>query len=159
MSLSDRIALFNLGRIEQVGSPETLYRAPETLFTARFLGDSTVFELDSAPGGTVGWAGRTWSVATGTVSDRARTGGAVALVVRPEDVHIAASEDAVPPGASAVAATVTDVQYLGSYRSVLLALDGGVVGRARVDASETVLAPGEPVVAWWRVERQRVVSR
>jgi putative spermidine/putrescine transport system ATP-binding protein len=159
MSLSDRIALFNSGRIEQVGSPEQLYREPESLFTARFLGDSTVFELDAAPTGTVGWAGRTWSVAPGTVSGAARAAETSALVVRPEDVHIAASEDAVPPGASAVPATVTDVQYLGSYRSVLLAFAGGVVGRARVDASDSQVAPGEPVVAWWRVERQRVVSR
>ena len=159
MSLSDRIALFNAGRIEQVGSPEQLYREPETLFTARFLGDSTVFELDAAPTGSVGWAGRTWSVAPGTVSESAARAGSSALVVRPEDVRIAASEDTVPPGASAVPATVTDVQYLGSYRSVLLSFAGGVVGRARVDASESQVVPGESVVAWWRPERQRVVSR
>ncbi|MBB3674871.1 ABC transporter ATP-binding protein [Modestobacter versicolor] len=159
MSLSDRIALFNNGKIEQVGSPETLYKAPETLFTARFLGDSNVFELAQAPGSTVVWADRSWSVEPRTVSDRARAGSQAALVVRPEDVHIAVSADAVPAGVSAVPATVTDVQYLGSYRTVVLAYAGGVVGRARVDASETQLAVGEQVTAWWRVERQRVVSR
>src|SRR5690606_37379639 len=49
MSLSDRIALFRDGRIEQIGTPEQLYGAPESLFTARFLGDSNVFELEVAP--------------------------------------------------------------------------------------------------------------
>lgn len=159
MSLSDRIALFNLGKIEQVGSPETLYKAPETLFTARFLGDSNVFELDAAPGSTAVWQDRTWTVEPRTVSDRARASSSAALVVRPEDVHIASSLDGVPPGASAAPATVTDVQYLGSYRTVVLTYAGGVVGRARLDASETQLSLGQSVAAWWRVERQRVVSR
>jgi putative spermidine/putrescine transport system ATP-binding protein len=159
MSLSDRIALFNSGKIEQVGSPQELYKAPETLFTARFLGDSNVFELDSAPGSTVTWADRSWAVEPRTVSERARAGSEAALVVRPEDVHIAPSLDAVPPGSSAVPATVTDVQYLGSYRTVVLSYAGGVTGRARLDASETELAVGRSVVAWWRVERQRVVAR
>src|SRR5690606_39153297 len=62
MNLSDRIALFNNGRIEQVGTPEQLYREPETLFTARFLGDSNVFDLDAAPADAVRWEAETWSV-------------------------------------------------------------------------------------------------
>ncbi|GMA90999.1 hypothetical protein GCM10025869_15280 [Homoserinibacter gongjuensis] len=60
MNLSDRIALFNQGHIEQVGSPEELYRRPETLFTARFLGDSNVFEL-AGERMAHAWAGRTAS--------------------------------------------------------------------------------------------------
>jgi putative spermidine/putrescine transport system ATP-binding protein len=159
MSLSDRIALFNSGKIEQVGSPETLYKAPETLFTARFLGDSNVFELDRSPGSTVAWADRSWAVEPRTVSDRARAASQAALVVRPEDVHIAVDPADVPPGANAVPATVLDVHYLGSYRTVVLAYAGGVTGRARLDASETQLPLGAAVTAWWRVERQRVVSR
>ncbi|MCZ2839953.1 ABC transporter ATP-binding protein [Modestobacter sp. VKM Ac-2985] len=162
MSLSDRIALFNNGRIEQVGTPETLYKAPETLFTAGFLGDSTVFELAQAPGSEITWGDRRWAVAPHTVSERARAAEATALVVRPEDVHIAQRDDAVPPGVNVVPATVTDVHYLGSYRSVALALgtgDGAVLGQARLDAAETQLAVGQSVQAWWRVERQRVVSR
>jgi putative spermidine/putrescine transport system ATP-binding protein len=159
MSLSDRIALFNNGRIEQVGSPETLYKAPETLFTARFLGDSNVFELGGAPGSTVAWQDHSWTVDPRTVAEPARAASRTALVVRPEDVHIAQPEDDVPPGVSAIPAVVTDVQYLGSYRTVLLSFAGGAAGQARVDASETQLALGQSVTAWWRVERQRVVSR
>lgn len=159
MSLSDRIALFRDGRIEQVGSPQELYAAPQTLFTARFLGDSTVFELDGAPKDTAAWHECTWSVDPATVSDRVTPGGAAALVVRPEDVHIAAAGDAVPPGVSTAPATIAEIQYLGSYRSVLLTFAGGVKGQARVDASQTELSLGQSVAAWWRVERQRVVAR
>src|SRR5690606_28181530 len=68
MNLSDRIALLNNGRIEQIGSPEELYEEPETLFTARFLGDSTVFELDEMPSGTAAWEQESWSVSANSVA-------------------------------------------------------------------------------------------
>ena len=159
MNLSDRIALFNDGRIEQVGTPESLYEAPETLFTARFLGDSNVFELSGGVDDTVGWEDNVWALDSRTVSSRASAGGQVALVVRPEDVHIVTDGGAVPAGANSVAATIRDIGYLGSYRTAALALGrGGTVGRARFDAMQTDLGVGQSVVAWWRVEKQRVVA-
>ncbi len=158
MNLSDRIALFNNGRIEQLGTPEELYQRPETLFTARFLGDSTVFELPGTPQGPTAWEDNTWAVDPRTISSQAVPGGRAALVVRPEDLRIA-GEDGVPPGVNSVAATVRDVEYMGAYRTAVLAIGRGeVVGRARVDALETKLAVGQAVVAWWRPERQRIVA-
>jgi putative spermidine/putrescine transport system ATP-binding protein len=159
MNLSDRIALFNNGRIEQLGSPEALYQTPETLFTAKFLGDSNVFALAQQPDGAVAWEGNLWSVDPRTVSTRASGGSSVALVVRPEDVRIVAEKGAVPPDANSVAATIRDIEYMGAYRTALLSLgDKGVAGRARLDAMETDLAIGQSVIAWWRVERQRLVA-
>jgi len=159
MNLSDRIALFNNGRIEQVGSPEDLYRRPETLFTARFLGDSNVFELEQAPAARIAWEDRGWSIDPATVSAHEGTRARAAIVVRPEDVGIAREEDAVPAGANSVPATVRDIEYMGSYRTVLLGLGaGGLRGRARLDALESALGVGDRVVAWWRPERQRVVA-
>ncbi|MET8370829.1 ABC transporter ATP-binding protein [Micromonospora profundi] len=159
MNLSDRIALFNDGRIEQVGTPESLYEAPETLFTARFLGDSNVFELSGSADDTVVWEDNVWALDSRTVSSRASAGGQVALVVRPEDVHIVTDGGAVPAGANSVAATIRDIGYMGSYRTAALSLGrGGTVGRARFDAMQTDLSVGQPVVAWWRVEKQRVVA-
>ncbi|QNG38596.1 ABC transporter ATP-binding protein [Geodermatophilaceae bacterium NBWT11] len=162
MSLSDRIALFNAGRIEQVGTPQELYAAPETLFTARFLGDSTFFPLRGMDERSLGWGRSTWSLAPGSVAARARTAPTTALVVRPEDVRVVPNEADVPAGANHVAATLTDVQYLGSYRTAVLSVPGGdepaVVGRARVDAMESELSVGQSVVAWWPVARQRVVA-
>ncbi|GIJ49231.1 polyamine-transporting ATPase [Virgisporangium aliadipatigenens] len=159
MTLSDRIALFNNGRIEQIGTPEALYRTPETLFTARFLGDSNVFPLTEPAGGKAVWEDSTWAVDPHTISARAAEGGPSALVVRPEDVRIAAGADAVPPNANCVAATVRGLDYLGAYRTAVLSLGrGGVVGRARIDAVETGPLIDRPVVAWWPVERQRVVA-
>ena len=159
MNLSDRIALFNNGRIEQVGTPEALYQSPETLFTARFLGDSNVFELAGPAGPQVAWADTVWSVDTRAVSSRASAGGPVALVVRPEDVRLEVAEGAAPAGANTVTATIRDIEYMGAYRTAVLAIGpGGTVGRARLDALAGGFSPGQPVVAWWPVARQHVVA-
>ncbi|WP_051570871.1 ABC transporter ATP-binding protein [Cryptosporangium arvum] len=149
MNLSDRIALFNNGRIEQVGTPEDLYQRPETLFAARFLGDSNVFELEQAPDGDkVRWEDNVWASGPGAGS---------ALVVRPEDVRL--SDGETPPGANAVSATIRDLEYLGSYRMAVLSLGrSGVTGKARLDASQSDLTLGQPVTAWWPVDRQRLVA-
>ena len=160
MSLSDRIALFNNGHIEQIGSPEELYRAPDTLFTARFLGDSNVFDLGDAPVNThARWEDATWAVDPATVAAHPGVAARSAIVVRPEDVAVARSADAVPAGANSVAARVRDVEYLGSYRTAMLDLGrSGQLGRARIEALDSTLALGDQVVAWWRPERQRLVA-
>lgn len=178
MSLSDRITLFNNGRIEQIGTPEALYRAPETLFTARFLGDSNVFDLGTAPGGTISWEGNSWVVDPSTVSAQARPEAPAALIVRPEDIHIADDGGGVPHGANAIAATVVELGYMGAYRTAALALDNGgdtavgerasvdgdrtsgdrTICRVRLDAQEAAIGLGQRVVAWWRADRQRVVA-
>jgi putative spermidine/putrescine transport system ATP-binding protein len=161
MNLSDRIALFNTGRIEQVGTPESLYNAPETLFTARFLGDSNVFPLGDGPvGDGISWGGRAWSVDAATVAEGARAlDGAAAVIVRPEALQIAASESAVPAGANWVSATVRDLEYMGSHRTLLLDIESGVAGKARIEAdSEEGYAIGQRLVVWWRPAHQRVVA-
>ena len=160
MNLSDRIALFRDGRIEQLGSPEQLYQEPETLFTARFLGDSNVFELDGgATGSSAGWDGETWAVDPDTVAAHPGVLTRGAVVVRPEDVEIVRTASKVPAGANSVRAVVTDVEYMGSYRTAVLALGSpGVKGRARIDAFDSALTRGDEVVAWWRPQRQRVVA-
>ena len=160
MNLSDRIALFNNGHIEQVGTPEQLYRAPETLFTARFLGDSNVFDLGEAKFDTkVGWDDQSWAIAQGTVADHPGVLSHGAVVVRPEDVQIARDRKAVPAGANTVSAVVRDLEYMGSYRTAMLSLgQAGQPGRARIDALDSTLAIGDGVVAWWKPERQRIVA-
>jgi putative spermidine/putrescine transport system ATP-binding protein len=160
MNLSDRIALFNNGNLEQVGTPETLYQAPETLFTARFLGDSNAFEVQRSSDGTVGWEGRAWAVDPATVSPRVVPGADTALIVRPEDMHLTRDPDAVPPGTSSATGTVRDVEYMGAFRTAVLSLGrDGLVGRARLGSRDADLAPGDDVIAWWPVAQQHLVAR
>ena len=160
MNLSDRIALFHDGRIEQVGSPENLYAEPETLFAARFLGDSTVFALGDQPvTGPVTWEDERWAVDAGTVAQRARSGGPTALVVRPESMGIVRDRAQVPGGANAVRARVRDIEYMGAYRTLVLSVGhAGVSGRARIPAADKNYAIGDEVVAWWHPDAQRIVA-
>lgn len=160
MNLSDRIALFHDGRIEQVGSPENLYSEPETLFTARFLGDSTVFALGDQPvSGPVTWEDERWAVDLGTVAQRARSGGATALVVRPEAVGVVRDRAQVPSGANAVRARVRDIEYMGAYRTLQLSIGKeGIPGRARIPAADKNYALGDEVIAWWHPDAQRIVA-
>lgn len=160
MNLSDRIALFNSGRIEQVGTPEQLYRAPETLFTAKFLGDSNVFDLGDVGFGTqAGWEDRTWSVDPRTVASHAGVLSHAAIVVRPEDLMVTRDPSSVPAGANTVSASVVDLEYMGSYRTALLHLGRSKLGgRARIDASDSLLDVGDSITAWWKPERQRIVA-
>ncbi|BDO42727.1 ABC transporter ATP-binding protein [Cellulomonas sp. NTE-D12] len=167
MNLSDRIALFHDGRIEQVGTPEQLYREPETLFTARFLGDSNVLDIGGGTAGdtarwdgrSAGWDGRTLAVAPTTVAAHPGVRERRAIVVRPEDLGIALDQADVPPGANCVAATVRDVEFMGPYRTLLLNLGSvGAPGRARLDAFGAALSIGDRVQAWWMPERARVVA-
>jgi putative spermidine/putrescine transport system ATP-binding protein len=158
MNLSDRIALFNNGNLEQVGTPEVLYQAPETLFTARFLGDSNAFAVQREPDGTAGWEGRAWAVDPASVSGRLAPGADAALIVRPEDVHITRDAGSVPAGANSVTATVRDIEYMGAFRTAVLALGRqGLAGRARLGSRDAEIAPGDDVTAWWFVPQQRLV--
>jgi putative spermidine/putrescine transport system ATP-binding protein len=160
MNLSDRIALFNNGRIEQIGTPEELYGRPETLFAARFFGDSNVFLLGEGPAqSTAEWSGLRWAVEDHTVADRARDlDGSTALVVRPECICTAGTADDVPVGANWARATVRDIEFMGSYRTLLLEFGGAVVGKARVDAQAGAHTVGDELIAWWRPAQQRVVA-
>jgi putative spermidine/putrescine transport system ATP-binding protein len=119
-----------------------------------------VFELGRADlGGPVAWEGENWAVDPGTVAAHpgVRTGSAI--VVRPEDVEVAGGRDAVPVGANAVRARVRDVEYLGSYRTLLLTLgERGLSGRARVSALRGDYAIGDDLVVWWRLRSQRIVA-
>lgn len=159
MNLSDRIALFNNGRIEQIGTPQQLYAEPETLFTARFLGDSNVFELGQALGERVAWEGESWGVDPDTIAGHPGVRTRSAIVVRPEGVEVASSRDEVPSGANAVRATVRDLEYLGSYRTLLLTMgDRKLPGRTRVNALRGDYAIGDEIVAWWWPRSQRIVA-
>ncbi|TXN29982.1 ABC transporter ATP-binding protein [Lacisediminihabitans profunda] len=160
MNLSDRIALFNAGHIEQVGTPEALYQKPETLFAAQFFGDSNVFSLGAGPvTGGVTWRGRSWAVDGSTVAERATSlDGSTALMVRPESLEIAHAEKDVPVGANFASARVRDIEYMGSYRTLLLDFEGNVTGKARLDAVAVDFEPGDSVVAWWRPVSQRIVA-
>jgi ABC-type Fe3+/spermidine/putrescine transport system ATPase subunit len=116
LTLSDRVAVMNAGRVEQVADPATVYEAPTTRFVADFMGIANIFEveIEAVLGDRVRlrWAG--------LPLDAARTrpwpaGGRVAIGLRPERIALGA-----PGGANAVRGIVRSAIYQGAFTTVEL---------------------------------------
>jgi putative spermidine/putrescine transport system ATP-binding protein len=94
LTMSDRLAVFNQGKIEQVGSPMTVYEQPATEFVANFVGVSNWVNAPLA---------------------RRLTGSAQAFVLRPEKIQIVDLEASVPEALFSTIGEITNVLYLGMY--------------------------------------------
>jgi ABC-type Fe3+/spermidine/putrescine transport system ATPase subunit len=128
MSMSDKVIVLNRGRIEQVGRPEEIYRAPRSAFVGDFIGESnliaaTVAELEPDGRLRVRLAGGGTAVARPAESKRApQCGDAVTLLVRAEGIRLASAPQA---GGDWFVARVTERSFLGaSTRLYLKAEDG-----------------------------------
>jgi putative spermidine/putrescine transport system ATP-binding protein len=123
LAVSDRIAVMNAGRIEQVGTPEDLYLRPATADVAAFVGVSSL-----VPGivssGTVEVWGRDLPV-QGDAAD-----GHAEVFLRPENVRLVAADG---PGVSAV---VQESTFLGSFRRTLVRTEDGTLVRVQHAASD-----------------------
>ena len=156
--MSDRIAIFHDGKIEQLGSGEDLYERPVSLFVADFIGESNIlhgrFQASAAGGGFVNGEGHQWAVGEEAVKRASLADGApAALVVRPERLHLAARDAEIPAGRNAIEATVTDVLYLGSMRKYELRMaDGQQIGvREQLGRDEGDWRPADEVQLTWSI--------
>ncbi len=157
--MSDRIAIFSAGRIEQLGSGEDLYDRPASLFVADFIGESNIlrgrYERDGAGVPSLVRAAWRWRVGQ-AAAERAglENGAPAALVVRPERIRIVGAAEEVPTGANAVEATVVDALYLGSDRKYGLTLPDGqrAAVREQRDDEERQWRSGDQVRLTWSVD-------
>ncbi len=129
LTMSDRIAVFNSGLIEQVGTPEDVYEHPATEFVAGFVGISNLLERD----------GRRFTI-------------------RPEKIRILESGNAPEPGMHAERGTIREVVYAGMTTRYVLDLEAGgevvVVRQNSAGASQEELAAerGRAVMVAWHPE-------
>ena len=105
LALSDRIAVFNDGAIEQIGTAEDLYERPASLFVARFLGESIDFRRGGQHHGRRHDRDARRRVGVGTRP--ARSGERGTVIVRPERIVLRPAGEQVPSGWNTVPATVT----------------------------------------------------
>ena len=160
--MSDRIAVFNGGRIEQIGPPEELYDRPKTRFVAGFLGESNFFDgkVASVEGGQCAIA-----TAAGTLH-AANHAGLVAgdgasLAVRPERVRLLAAGEG-PSDGNMVEGIVSGVIYLGQSRKYRVRTSGGAELFALQQAQDSGLRPLEEnsrVRMSWRAEQAVALRR
>ncbi|MDQ4045464.1 MAG: ABC transporter ATP-binding protein [Chloroflexota bacterium] len=132
LSLADRIAVMNRGRIEQMGSPEELYHRPATRFVAGFIGDAQFLHAEARD--------RTASTVLGEVPIVNESHGEVDLLVRPEYIRL----DRSRPESGAVHGQVLSREYFGHDQLLAVRLDGGSTVTARLGAYSGI-RPGDGV--------------
>ena len=151
MTLSDRVAVFNQGRIEQLASPQELYDSPVNPFVASFLGDNNmiggVLEVAAPPGEIPGLAMiRTGSGQTLHARSRGSHGlavkSAVTLCVRPEFLCLAPDKSSlVTP--NCVNGTLIDLIHQGDHWRLVARLEGSGAGAsAEVPQWFAKISPG-----------------
>ncbi|HUQ44843.1 MAG TPA: ABC transporter ATP-binding protein, partial [Candidatus Limnocylindria bacterium] len=166
MTMSDRIAVMNSGRYEQLGDPEVLYERPRTRFVAGFLGVSNL--LAATPGARDnGYAafmlggGTVVRVPTAILEGRT---GPVALGVRPEKIRLFEPDKDIPDGLNRVAGcTISHASYLGVSTQYIVSLpDGHRVTVYEQNVQRATKAElwnsGEAVVLAWAPEHCFVVE-
>ena len=120
LAISDRVAVVNDGRIEQIGTPKQIYDEPETEFVADFIGDNNVFagEITAVDGTvTVDLGGETVEVAPPGTRDGPSVGERIRFCVRPEDFVVGRERNGIT-------ASVESVEFLGDRTRVHLNWDG-----------------------------------
>jgi putative spermidine/putrescine transport system ATP-binding protein len=163
--MSDRIAIFSEGRIEQLGSGEDLYDRPASLFVADFIGESNIlrgrYEADGTEGGWMTRGASRWRVGRAAASHASLdAGAAAALVIRPERTRIVDVAGELPGDANVVEATVGEVLNLGPDTKYELTLEGGqrVAVREPRAGSGRALQRGDRVRLTWAVEDGLLVA-
>ena len=164
MTMSDRIAVMNAGRLEQVGAPQTVYELPATRFVASFLGASNLLagEVSSANGSVAKVALEAGSTISLPAERVPATRGAVHVGVRPEKLHIDAAGDGALPEANSIEAPVATSTYTGVSTSYeCTTADGAtvVVYVQNLEASTAPLGAGARVRLAWHPEHTFAVAR
>jgi len=134
MRMSDRIVVFNSGRIEQVGTPEQVYGEPRTNFVAGFLGTANIFSVDVA---------------------RKFLGAATTVSIRPERIRLQAPGTKIDKDETSVKGTVQEAAFVGANTIYILETNFGV--KLTVIKTNTELlgqdnsfVAGDQVMAVWR---------
>ena len=137
LSMADRVAIFNQGKIVQVGTPEDIYERPQTRFVADFVGSSNVLSpaLTKAAGGPEKWSS-----------------------LRPEKIHLLRKGKLAPASAMAAIVTVKAVHYQGaSTRLNTLTADGNQINVTAPSALGR-FSEGEALTLHWPASALHVMA-
>jgi spermidine/putrescine transport system ATP-binding protein len=161
LAMSDRIAVMNEGRVEQIGSPHEIYDRPLTPFVADFIGSLNAIELVVAE--------RVGDLAVGRYGDGERivvaagaavcAGDAIRVAVRPERVRIDRPGGAAPEEGSRLIGRVTGVVYLGMFTQFQVETPAGTILSHRLaDEDLAAYSVGTAVLLSWPTEQTAVLA-
>ncbi len=152
LTMSDRIAVMNVGRVEQIGTPTEIYDNPATVFVASFIGQANLWEADvQSVSGDSATATVMGSQVTVACRNAEVTAGAGVIMVRPERLSLSLDR---PSNGSAVEGTVADLTFQGPVvRVSMTGADGAsIVAHLGPDAALPALRPGDRVWASWATD-------
>jgi spermidine/putrescine transport system ATP-binding protein len=152
LSLSDRIAVINQGKIEQVGTPSQIYEFPRTSFVADFIGDTNLFS-----GEIVGIEASTIQIETKTgltiiVNRNEETpteiSQAAVVSVRPEKIQLSLYPPNLPN--NCFEGRLINIMYLGTHVNYVVELINGIsINVLQPNTFGSLPDPNTPIYAWW----------
>lgn len=155
--MSDRIAVFNEGHIEQIGTPHDLYEAPQTKFVADFIGETNFVSgrIEAADGNS----GKVRNL-SGQMSAPLSEGTNAVLAVRPERLHVVGGAGAADDD-NTLSGTVKELIYLGPSRKAIIALEDGtevIALEQAAQAEATALEIGARATLSFRSKDARILA-
>ncbi len=142
LTMSDRIAVFSEGKIEQVGSPSEVYEKPASPFVAGFVGTSNLI--------------------SGEVAKRI-TDSEQMFSIRPEKIHLGSENSSLSEGMVSISGVVRDVVYLGLFTRYLVEIEGGsdlvvVEQNLKTTSMDVLSAKGQKVRLQWHKDHMSRVG-
>jgi putative spermidine/putrescine transport system ATP-binding protein len=149
LAMSDRIAVMNGGRVEQVGTPAEIYNQPTTRFVADFIGDTNIFRGERT---TTGAGGPALDVGKGLIlalppSTDTQGTGVLSVALRPEKIRLSPGGDA----AASARGVVENTNFLGGAVLYRITLEGGhrVLVQQPNAGTDRLFVPGNGVTLDW----------
>lgn len=160
LTMSDRIAVFNDGVIQQLATPDALYEEPSNSFVAQFIGENntlkgTVSKIDGETAEVMLADGAVISAVPANVSEE---GEPTLVSIRPERVEY--NKDRLLPGAHTVQAEVLEFIYMGDIYRARLQVAGrdDFIVKTRNAPDQRRLKPGEKIEIGWRPQDCRALD-
>jgi spermidine/putrescine transport system ATP-binding protein len=161
LAMSDRIAVMNGGRVEQIGSPRQIYEHPETAFVADFIGSLNALDMtvdDIVGSYAVTRLGESERIVV-PVEPGIRAGVSLRVSVRPERVQISPTGGDGPEGGSRLEGTIAQVVFLGMYTQFHVDTRAGrLVSNRLADELLLPLETGSRVALSWEPEHTGVLA-
>ncbi|MGH8798675.1 MAG: ABC transporter ATP-binding protein [Casimicrobiaceae bacterium] len=165
LTMSDRIAVFHRGRIQQLDTPKQMYEYPKSAFVARFIGENNRLEGSTetmADGHCTIRIKDSDARIEGTLVEPVQVGGPVTVSLRPERVQIRAAGHTIEGRRGCcLAGTLREIIYLGDHVRARVMLNGSEEFMVKRPIGEAHVIPnvGEAVEVLWEPEHCRVFAQ
>ena len=160
LTMSDRVAVFNDGRIQQLAPPADLYERPDNSFVAQFIGENNKLlgTVEEIGGGKCTVRLTTGEVIDATPVNVTEKGAKTLVSIRPERVEF--KPEMMPPGAHTISAEVVEIIYMGDILRVVLRVAGSdeFVMKMRNTLGQTKLSPGQIIKVGWHPQDARALD-